>query len=134
MKVLCSRKRAFFIDTLKRSPEIDSHLRMFCCHSSSAISYAVSSEGKVFALKDCAHETLCSRRCVWRVSDHCQCWSSHVHHQDVEEFLGSCHPVNCESGSDRHNAHVAAMLTSGLVAGFSAPVNSAGTSTDRRDT
>ena len=33
-----SRKRAFFIDTLKRSPEIDSHLRMFSCHSSSAIS------------------------------------------------------------------------------------------------
>ena len=33
-----SRKRAFFIDPLKRSPEIASHLRMFSCHSSSAIS------------------------------------------------------------------------------------------------
>ena len=78
------------------SPEIDSPLRMFSCHSSSAISYAVSSKGKVFALR-IALKTLYSRRCVWRVShdqrspcqcsvhvcdssDHCQCWSSHFHH------------------------------------------------------
>ena len=39
-------------------------------------------------------------------SDHCQCWSSHVHHPNVEEFLGCCHPILCESGSDCGNAHV----------------------------
>ena len=79
--------------------------------------------GKGLCIEDCAHETLYSRRCVWRVSrdqrsprqcsvhvcdssDHCQCWSSHVHHQDVEEFLGCCHPILCECGSDCRNAHV----------------------------
>ena len=46
-----SKKRAFFIDTSKGSPEIDFHLRMFSCHSSDAISQAVRSEGKVFTLR-----------------------------------------------------------------------------------
>ena len=40
-----SRKKAFFIDALKRSPEIDSRIRTFSCHSSRAISWAVTSEG-----------------------------------------------------------------------------------------
>ena len=33
-EVALSMKRALFIDTMKRSPEIDSHLRMFSCQPS----------------------------------------------------------------------------------------------------
>ena len=51
MMVFCQKKIAFFIDELKRSPDIDSHLRMFSCHTSRAFSWAVSSEGKVFTLR-----------------------------------------------------------------------------------
>ena len=126
MKVLCQERELSSLTRLKRSPEIDSHLRIFSCRSSSAISSAVSSEGKVFASR-IALMRLCTR-CVWRVShdqrspcqcsvhvcdssDHCPCWSSHVDHQDAEEFPGCCHPISARV------AVIAAMLMSGLVAG-----------------
>ena len=117
-----SRKRAFFIDTLKRSPEIDANVRTFSCHSSNVISRGVSSEGSLHT-EDCAHETLCSRRCVWSVprdqhspckcsvhvcdsSDRCQRWFPHVHHLDLEEFLGRYRAIFCESGSDSRHTDV----------------------------
>ena len=46
-----SKKRAFFNDASRLSPELVSNLRMFSCHSCSAISDAVSSEEKALALR-----------------------------------------------------------------------------------
>ena len=92
-----SRKGAFFIDTLEWSPEIGFHLRMFSCHSSSAILLTVSTGGKGVHNEDCAHETLYPRRCVGSVSrdqrSPCQC-SVHV----------------CDS-SDRVNAGLLTFIT-----------------------
>ena len=117
-KVPCQGRELFFIDTLRRSPEIDANVRMFSCHSSNVISWAVSSEGSLH-IEDCAHETLCSRRCVWSVprdqhspcqcsvhvcdsSDHCQRWFPHVHNLDLEEFLGRCRVIFYEHVSVVH--------------------------------
>ena len=58
-----SKKRAFFIDTLRLSSEIESHLRMFSCHSSDALSSVVSSDGQVFTLRICLMK-LCTRGAV----------------------------------------------------------------------
>ena len=74
-------------------------------------------------VEDCAHEAWCSWRCIWRISrgqstprqcsihicdpsDHRQCWSSYVHHQDVEEFLGWCKAVVRKGIFDFRHAHI----------------------------
>ena len=139
-----SRKRAYFIDTLKGSPEIDSHLRMFSCHSSSAISQAVSSEGKVFALMIVLMR-LCTLGPVFGAYLVVNARHANAPFMSViplitanagpltfiakkgKSFLAAVVP------SSARVALVPVILMSWLVAGFSAPVNSAGTCADRRD-
>ena len=59
-----STKRAFFVEELKGSPDTVSNLCMFFSNSSSAISYGLSSEGNMLALRS-VFVGLCIRRAVF---------------------------------------------------------------------